>query len=126
MLSDAPTGVPAYALPDLRDERRDTSASPVVSNAGRRCAKYDASAGSSRARSAAMRSTTCSTVAGEYHWCGLPPTLHADQLADVEHDATRLGVGVEQLLRPRVVADAVHDHVDRPVATRRASCGVGS
>jgi hypothetical protein len=36
--------------------------------------------------------------------------LQADDVADVEHDAARDRVCVEQLGRPAVVADPVHDH----------------
>ena len=49
--------------------------------------------------------------------------LDPDEVADVEHDAPVHGVGGEQLVRPRVVADAVDDRELR--AGERARVGGG-
>jgi hypothetical protein len=54
---------------------------------------------------------------------GVAAGLDPDEIADVEDDSSRDGIRCDQLVRPGVVADAVHDH--HPRTRDRARVGGG-
>ena len=115
MLSDAPTGVPAYAvliwLMTLL-----YFASPVVSKFLCWAAKYVASAGSAALVRGGDRGDD------GVHVCRVVPAVriaavgHSDEGADVDDVLAGGVVGREQLGHPRVVADAVLDDDAAPAS----------
>ena len=126
MLSDAPIGVPANRCLISRDQAVVVAASPTTRDDRARVAAYPARcAGSTRPRSAVTCVDECADV-------GAASTTGADcrrrERRAARRRRARRGrdrVGVEQLLRPRVVADAVLDHElrrrNRPRVARRSA-----